>query len=233
MDYPDGRPATTRLYAPEDGLEVQRAGLEGPGEQGGPPPNLLAQLPHSFWHFLRPRDPAGSEALRNLSREQAAALLEVVFEGDDGGSSAAERDSPSMMAVHDRVREVLPAVSSAALLKGIVDQVARTLRLQGRLGHLNESAGTGQRDGWARAAVIAPSWEGAQRPERGRESLGRGQEQHGRDTPVPATDRPPRVRHVDDGEARDCLGRLAEGGTGLGRLTRHLEALSSFFDEER
>jgi hypothetical protein len=104
--------------------------------------HLLAELadgnttvpPLTWWHGLRPRDEAGSAALRALDEATAAALLAV----DAAVTGAAEVKA----AVAARVEAVLPAVTDDALRERITEVVARAVRMRRRIaeipGHLAE-----------------------------------------------------------------------------------------------
>ncbi|WP_308249920.1 DNA-binding protein [Sphaerisporangium fuscum] len=63
--------------------------------------------PLRFWHFLRPRDPRGSAALRHVGHDTAAALLK------------AAADAPGDEALHAQVRALFPEVGDEALVAGI------------------------------------------------------------------------------------------------------------------
>lgn len=69
----------------------------GPYSAGTP-----AIAPLDFWHYLRPRDPAGSAALRAITTNVTAELLTLAAAGDS-----------------DAVAEILPDVTSPALQRGI------------------------------------------------------------------------------------------------------------------
>lgn len=71
----------------------------------------LVLPPLRYWHFLRPRDPQGSEALRRIDRETAAALLAAA-----AGEENAAADGDELPA---RIRALLPEVGNDALVTGI------------------------------------------------------------------------------------------------------------------
>lgn len=99
------------------------------------------RLPLAWWHLLRPRDPAGSRALRDCSDDAAATIFAVarsitargaspgggteVLEGYEGLhveiEHPPETGSPLIRwpAVADAVRAALPAVSHPRLVAGI------------------------------------------------------------------------------------------------------------------
>ncbi|MGF1426771.1 DNA-binding protein [Kitasatospora sp. LaBMicrA B282] len=65
--------------------------------------------PLRYWHYLRPRDPQGSAALRGLTEETAAALLKA--------AAAVHPDHPEQLTA--AVAALLPQVTDPALLAGI------------------------------------------------------------------------------------------------------------------
>ncbi|MGW1994947.1 DNA-binding protein [Embleya sp. NPDC001921] len=67
--------------------------------------------PTSFWHLMRPRDPAGSAALREIDHATASALLDAAAHADDAALPA-------------RVRRLIPRVEDDTLAAG----VARVIR---------------------------------------------------------------------------------------------------------
>ncbi|GAA3853686.1 DNA-binding protein [Saccharothrix violaceirubra] len=80
--------------------------------------------PFRWWHLLRPRDEAGSAALRALSRETVDELLEVAV-AENSRVRTAEVDPVAEKAFRDRVAALLPAVTDARLLAGVVEVVRR------------------------------------------------------------------------------------------------------------
>jgi hypothetical protein len=70
----------------------------------------LVLPPLRYWHFLRPRDQQGSEALRRVDRETAAALLTA---------AAREHKATDPDELPALVRTLLPQVSHDALVTGI------------------------------------------------------------------------------------------------------------------
>lgn len=81
-----------------------------------------------YWHYMVPRDLDGSRALRALSREAAAALLEAAV------ADEAEDHAPTRAAV----KAALPALSDPTLLEGVVVVVRVAADLQKRLNALRE-----------------------------------------------------------------------------------------------
>jgi hypothetical protein len=79
----------------------------------------------SFWHYLAPRDDAGSAALRACSDDLARTLLQ----------RAAGRDLGAVTAL---VRELLPQVSDPALATGIAGVVRQAATSAARLAGLRE-----------------------------------------------------------------------------------------------
>lgn len=79
--------------------------------------------PESYWHCLRARDPRGSEALRGIDRDTAAALLSAaVAQAEKARRDAAEGRTTGTEPERDEllslVRESLPSVSHEALVAG-------------------------------------------------------------------------------------------------------------------
>ncbi len=85
--------------------------------------------PLSCWHFLRPRDPAGSVALRAVDLATARRLLEAraTHTGEHGAEEA--------------VRAVLPAVTDPALVTAIGLQVDVAVKLGEALAKLHTARG--------------------------------------------------------------------------------------------
>ncbi|WP_155369780.1 hypothetical protein [Catellatospora vulcania] len=123
------RPVTTRVGdRPRPGdLAVTVWAPDG----GGPLQECLAThsrppLPH--WHALRPRDAAGSAALRAMTAPRAAALLADV----SNGNAALDHLTDQAIARH------LPEVTDPTLLRALRAVVRTTVRLQVRLERLRE-----------------------------------------------------------------------------------------------
>jgi hypothetical protein len=89
-------------------------------------------LPPVYVHLLRPRDPAGSKALRELGREDAAALLAAAAQDRAAGGSGRPQ---TLAALAERV----PALSDAGLKMAVLRQVeAAALAAEGLANHLAE-----------------------------------------------------------------------------------------------
>ena len=75
----------------------------------------LVLPPLRYWHCLTPRDPQGSEALRHIDRDTAAALLTAAAEEEKRkkGDKAGPEELPAL------IRTLLPQVSHDALVSGI------------------------------------------------------------------------------------------------------------------
>ncbi|MFI9272070.1 DNA-binding protein [Kitasatospora sp. NPDC052896] len=95
-----------RLVDP-DGVTTTTARTDG--VPGAFAEGTLILPPLRYWHHLRPRDPQGSAALRQLDGETATALLEA----------AAETDPRRPEELIARVRALLPQVTADALVAGI------------------------------------------------------------------------------------------------------------------
>ncbi|MFJ6198163.1 hypothetical protein [Micromonospora sp. NPDC092111] len=112
------------LLCAADGFLLGRYPLDGARSTSATGTPLLP--PPAFWHFLRPRDEAGSAALRGVTDEQAGALL----------AEAAGLDTAQVRAL---VGRHLPQLTAAALVAGVAGvveqaagQVARLRALAGR-----------------------------------------------------------------------------------------------------
>ncbi|MBW4718320.1 hypothetical protein KZQ38_14145 [Saccharothrix sp. SC076] len=89
--------------------------------------------PPAWWHLLRPRDEAGSAALRGVTGEAVAAMLAAVPDEDDREPRSArltalargERDGLARA-----VADALPGLTHPALLAGVVDVVRCAARLR-------------------------------------------------------------------------------------------------------
>ncbi|MFI1379082.1 hypothetical protein [Embleya sp. NPDC020886] len=96
----------------------------------------------AFWHALRPRDEAGSLALRALTPERAAALVaevhadheraqaEYAIAKKSGDKSKANRPDSVRIAP---VRLLLPELGHAGLVRSVATLASTTARLAGRL----------------------------------------------------------------------------------------------------
>lgn len=132
--YDDGAPqATGALGRAQKGRRHQDYAAGTP---------LLAPLPH--WHALRPRDTAGSLALRALTDEQAAELIAAVTEAREqheqelatarsGGTltpeQQKERDRGWQQTLAAVVARALPDITDPALRKGVAGVVVVAERL--------------------------------------------------------------------------------------------------------
>jgi hypothetical protein len=68
--------------------------------------------PLAFWHFVSPRDEAGSRALRRATAAQAEALLDAARADHAGGDA-------TLSGTRMRVAEVLPEVTHPRLVEGV------------------------------------------------------------------------------------------------------------------
>ncbi|WP_285494906.1 hypothetical protein [Actinomadura sp. NBRC 104425] len=96
-------------YDAEDGSLLWRVrGFTGRAPRHGrtvfPPP--------AFWHFLRPRDPQSSRALRQVDRDAARALLDAARDGDAAVRAALARVLPEV--ADPRVADGVAAVAQWA-----------------------------------------------------------------------------------------------------------------------
>ncbi|MFI1830604.1 hypothetical protein ACH41E_29830 [Streptomyces sp. NPDC020412] len=97
----------------------------------------MAVPPVAYWHALRPRDEAGSAALRKVTDTEAGKLVAAVV----GGAPA-----------QDAVRELLPLVSHPGLVAGVASFVEQSAKFARRVTELAERAEKGRR-----AQSAAPS----------------------------------------------------------------------------
>lgn len=92
----------------------------------------------AYWHYLVPRDPGGSAALRALAGDRVAELLETAvaeeetFRGKLPG--AADDERPTLAAV----RRLLPEITNDVLRQGVVGVVRLAGNLEARLRKLRE-----------------------------------------------------------------------------------------------
>ncbi|WP_179167277.1 DNA-binding protein, partial [Streptomyces sp. 13-12-16] len=100
----------------------------GSGYRAGPFTAGTALLPHlRYWHFLQPRDPRGSAALRQVGEDTAQALLTGAVaaleaeQDDERGKERTETDGRDV--VDGLVRTLLPQVGHEALRAGITGVV--------------------------------------------------------------------------------------------------------------
>ncbi|WP_207943005.1 hypothetical protein [Actinomadura sp. KC345] len=78
------------------------------------PQNRRMFPPPAFWHFLLPRDPGSSRALRDAGESAARALLEAAGDGD-GQDDATVRES-----VRAALARVLPGVTEPEIVEDVV-----------------------------------------------------------------------------------------------------------------
>ncbi|MER7004188.1 hypothetical protein ABT297_14260 [Dactylosporangium sp. NPDC000555] len=129
------RVVTLHLHT-ADGLRFATfgaGGAPGPFAEGTP---LVP--PASFWHQLRPRDEAGSLALRGLGDERAAGLLATV---SGLATAAGDRDELTFPDAELRaaVREAVPQLSAEALVAGVGGVVKHAARAALRLARLTSA----------------------------------------------------------------------------------------------
>lgn len=82
--------------------------------------------PLAFWHYLAPRDEAGSAALRAITLDAARAIVAAARSEVAAGGDVSGRALPATTAV---IRELLPAVRDAALVRGIAGLAERAAEL--------------------------------------------------------------------------------------------------------
>jgi len=114
-----------------DGLQfstIKTDTLHSPFAEGTP---LVP--PPSYWHYLRPRDEAGSAALRVVTDDQARQLLADVTSLAGAAMDQAMFDADT---VRGLVADTLPQVSDPALLAGIAGVVKHATRAALRLARL-------------------------------------------------------------------------------------------------
>ncbi|MER7273027.1 hypothetical protein ABT369_01085 [Dactylosporangium sp. NPDC000244] len=124
------RAVVVHLYTP-DGLCFARTSTTG---ESGPFAEATALVPHvAYWHQLRPRDEAGSRALRAFGDDAAGTLMATV-----AALAGAEADRATIAdeAVRDAVRAALPELSHPALLAGVGGVVRHAARAALRLARL-------------------------------------------------------------------------------------------------
>ncbi|MFK0013458.1 hypothetical protein [Streptomyces sp. NPDC091027] len=108
--------AAVRCHAAEDNSLLWEArGFPGPdgARRGRTPGHAVGPFPPpAFWHFLAPRDPGSSRALRAVAEGTVRALLDaaVTAGGPDGADAA----------VRDRVARLLPGVTEPVVVDGVV-----------------------------------------------------------------------------------------------------------------
>ncbi|WP_432840715.1 hypothetical protein [Dactylosporangium sp. CA-092794] len=114
-----------------DGLRlatVHLAGDDNPFAEG-----TALVPPAAFWHQLRPRDEAGSRALRALGDDAAARLLAAVSAIAGPEADRADFDNEAVRAA---VRAEVPRLSDPALVAGVAGVVKHATRAALRLARL-------------------------------------------------------------------------------------------------
>jgi hypothetical protein len=91
--------------------------------------------PRGWWHLLRPRDEAGSAALRQVSRSAVEALIaaateELDRECPDAAARYAALARGERDALATAVTEALPGLSHPALIAGVIDVAVLAATLQ-------------------------------------------------------------------------------------------------------
>ncbi|MCE6997181.1 hypothetical protein LZG04_20585 [Saccharothrix sp. S26] len=90
--------------------------------------------PLDWWHLLRPRDEAGSTALRAVTREAVDRMLAAAREDEPDKRTVRERLTALLKGERGRLADVvaaaLPGLSHPALLSGVVDVVRRAAELE-------------------------------------------------------------------------------------------------------
>ncbi len=108
----------------------------------GAPPRLLPAgtplvAPPMFWHCLRPRDEAGSRALRGVTEELARELLTAALD-DLGAQPGAEPVTVDQMErTASAVERLVPGVSHPRLRRGIVGAARSAALAQRQLGEFS------------------------------------------------------------------------------------------------
>ncbi len=143
-----------------DGLIIGRyeSGMERPPYSAGTP----VVPPPGFWHHLRPRDEAGSLALRALSDSHARQLLEAAAATlADTTVTWSPVATPPMLV--EAVGEVIPQVTDTALRQGIAGVVWQAARHAVTLGEFTRTVTsapdepTGEPQ-WASDGVLAEAF---------------------------------------------------------------------------
>ncbi|GGP95390.1 hypothetical protein [Streptomyces roseolilacinus] len=135
------RRGVVTLSEPGDTSDTGELGHCTPGQRGGEfAAGTRFVPPVAFWHALRPRDEAGSAALRGLTDERAAELLAAVgralAERQAEVEAVAEYTGPSAHEVARRVvSEAVPELTDERLLTGVASLVQLALR------HAQDTAG--------------------------------------------------------------------------------------------
>nr|WP_329389122.1 DNA-binding protein [Streptomyces sp. NBC_01716] len=135
----DDRPRCVSATGSEISLVDPEGGVTSLARTNGEPGSFAAGTavlpPENYWHCLRVRDPRGSEALRGIDRETAATLLAAaVAQAEKARKAEKERtgtDHPDELP--SLVRQLLPAVTHDALVRGIAGVVRFTAEQQAAL----------------------------------------------------------------------------------------------------
>jgi hypothetical protein len=98
--------------------------------------------PLAFWHFLSPRDPAGSSALRSTTDEQASALL-VTARADRA------RADGDFTATRQKIESTFPSMDDAKLKEGVLGVVTRAAELADELARVTQARLTAPEAGQA------------------------------------------------------------------------------------
>ncbi|NUT92359.1 MAG: hypothetical protein HOY78_10045 [Saccharothrix sp.] len=101
--------------------------------------------PLDWWHVLKPRDEAGSAALRAVSREAVDAMIAAALDAPADARSRSERLAAFAGGDHDHevvraVRRHLPGLTHPGLLAGVVELVRRAAELLVRYRRYGEIA---------------------------------------------------------------------------------------------
>ncbi|ACU36446.1 hypothetical protein [Actinosynnema mirum] len=122
-----------------DGTELGRLDALGdePCQEGAAGSPVVPPL--DWWHVLRPRDEAGSAALRAVTREAVDALLDAATDADgqvdeldehdrQGWLAAVRRGEPDALA--EAITAALPGLTHPGLIAGVADVVRRAALLR-------------------------------------------------------------------------------------------------------
>ncbi|MEO8702853.1 MAG: hypothetical protein ABI867_22605 [Kofleriaceae bacterium] len=82
--------------------------------------------PAAFWDYLTPRDEAGSGALRSITIDTSRTILDAARRDVEAGGAKSGREMPQTEAA---IREALPAVTNAKLVRGIAGVAERAAEL--------------------------------------------------------------------------------------------------------
>ncbi|MEU6036728.1 hypothetical protein ABZ801_15090 [Actinomadura sp. NPDC047616] len=98
--------------------------------------------PPAFWHFLRPRDPASSRALRQVTRDAVRDLLDAARDGDT--------------AVRAALARVLPEVTDPRIADGVAAVAQRAARVLRRREELSRRVAVVRSGALVRPAAETP-----------------------------------------------------------------------------